>query len=351
MPQETKQWLLANPPKGETTYTGPSPTFTLTTTTLPNPTTDQILVKTLYLSNDPAQRGWISADIDPARLYAPPVKQGEVMRAYGICEVVSSQSESLKPGQLVFGTPGWAQYAVLNAKEVRPVQADESAGIRATHFIGALGGPGLTAWYGLFDIARATKEDAIVVSGAAGAVGNLVVQIAKHVLGAKKVIGIAGGEKKCKWVESLGADVCVDYKAADFKEKLWEATEGFVEVYFDNVGGEVLELMLQRMKRQGRIAACGAVATYNDMTGAGVKNWFEIISNRLEVKGFIVIDAMVEGKTGPMLQKIIENVKAGKIKIGEDSETVVPTPFEEVPKTWQMLFSGGNTGKLVTQLQ
>lgn len=273
------------------------------------------------------------------------------MRAYGICEVISSQADNLKPGQLVFGTSGWAQYAVLNAKEVRAIQVDEKAGIRATHFIGALGGPGLTAWYGLLDIARATKDDVIVVSGAAGAVGNIVVQIAKHVLGAKKVIGIAGGDKKCRWVESLGADVCVDYKAADFKEKLWQATEGFVEVYFDNVGGEVLELMLQRMKKQGRIAACGAVATYNELSSAGVKNWFEIISNRLEVKGFIVLDAMLEGKTGPMLQKIIENVKAGKIKIGEDSETVVPTAFEDVPKTWQMLFTGGNTGKLVTQLK
>ena len=276
MPQQTLQWILSNHPKGETTTTGPNPTFTLTSTTLPTPQKDQVLLKVLYLSNDPAQRGWISADIDPARLYAPPVKKGDVMRAYGICEVVSSQSDTLKPGQLVFGTTGWTQYAVLDAKDLRPIQVDEKAGIRATHFIGALGGPGLTAWYGLFDIARATKEDAIVVSGAAGAVGNLVVQIAKHVLGAKRVIGIAGGEKKCRWVESLGADVCVDYKAGDFKEKLWKATEGFVEVYFDNVGGEVLELMLSRMKKNGRIAACGAVATYNDMASAGVKNWFEV---------------------------------------------------------------------------
>lgn len=351
MPQQTRRWVLSNPPLAEPQYDGPNPTFALETVTLPSLSSNQILVKTLHLSNDPAQRGWIAPDVDPARLYVPPVKKGDVMRAFGICEVVESTAENLKPGQLVYATCGWAEYAVLGAGEVRPVQADEKAGIKATHFIGALGGPGLTAWYGLLDIARATKDDAIVVSGAAGAVGNMVVQIAKHVLGAKRVIGIAGGEKKCKWVESLGADVCVDYKAADFKEKLWEATEGFVEVYFDNVGGEVLELMLSRMKKHGRIAACGAVATYNNMSSAGVKNWFEIISNRLEVKGFIVLDAASEGKTGPMLQKIIENIKAGKIKIGEDSETVVPTAFEDVPKTWNLLFTGGNTGKLVTEIK
>jgi NADPH-dependent curcumin reductase CurA len=152
-------------------------------------------------------------------------------------------------------------------------------------------------------------------------------------------------------VESLGADVCVDYKSPTFKEDLKKATEGFVEVYFDNVGGEILELMLQRLKRHGRIAACGAVSTYNNLQGAGIKNWFEIITNRLEVKGFIVTDAIEAGKTGTMIQKIVEKIKEGKIKIGEDSETVVPTKFEDIPKTWTMLFSGGNQGKLVTKLE
>lgn len=123
-----------------------------------------------------------------------------------------------------------------------------------------------------------------------------------------------------------------------------------MEVYFDNVGGEILELMLQRMKRHGRISACGAVSTYNNLESAGIKNWFEIIINRLEVKGFIITDAIEAGKTGPMIQKIVEKVKEGKITIGADSETVVPTKFEDIPKTWTMLFSGGNQGKLVTEI-
>ncbi|KAF2107171.1 hypothetical protein BDV96DRAFT_306705 [Lophiotrema nucula] len=348
--QQTRRWILANPPKADAVLEGSNSTFKLETINLPALSDNQVLVKVQYMSNDPAQRGWIQHDVDPARLYTEPVKKGEVMRAFGIGEVIESTAENFKKGQLVMGTTGWTEYAVLNAKEARPIQPDESAGIRATHFIGALGGPGLTAYYGLIDIVRTTAEDTVVVSGAAGATGSMVVQIAKHIIGCKKVIGIAGGEKKCRWVESLGADICVDYKAPDFKEQLNKATEGFVEVYFDNVGGEILDLMLSRVKRFGRIAACGAVATYNSMGESGIKNWFEIIINRIEVRGLIVTDAVVSGKTGPMLQKMLAAIKEGKIKIGPESETVVPTKFEDVVKTWTLLFSGGNQGKLVTEI-
>ncbi|KAF2248471.1 NAD(P)-binding protein [Trematosphaeria pertusa] len=349
--QQTRQWILANPPTKDPILSGPNATFNLETTTLPSPGANQVLVKTLYLSNDPAQRAWIQLNTDPARLYTTPVTKGEVMRAFGVCEVVESNAPNLKPGQLVSCVPGWSEYAVLDAKDCRPIQPDEKAGIRPTHFIGALGGPGLTAYYGLVDVVRAQPEDAVVVSGAAGATGNMVVQIAKHIVGCRRVIGIAGGEAKCRWVESLGADICVDYKAPDFKEQLWKATEGFVEIYFDNVGGDILDLMLKRVKRFGRIAACGAIARYNDPEAGGLKNWMEIIVNRIEVRGFIVTDAITAGKSGPMVQKIVEKIKEGKIKIGEDSETVVPTRFEDVPKTWRMLFEGGNQGKLVTEIK
>lgn len=348
--QKTRQWILANPPAGDPVLSGDNATFSLETKTLPALSSDQVLLKVHYLSNDPAQRGWIDAAADPERLYVAPVVKGEPMRAFGVSEIIESKSDNLKVGQLVLATTGWSEYAVLDAKEVRPVQPDEKAGIKPTHFIGALGITGLTAYYGLVDVVGTKAEDTVVVSGAAGATGSMVVQIAKHVLGCKRIIGIAGGEKKCKWVESLGADVCLDYKSKTFKEDLWKATEGFVEVYFDNVGGEILEFMLQRLKRFGRIAACGAVSTYNNLEGAGIKNWSEIIINRLEVKGFIVTDALEAGKTGPMIQKIVEKIKEGKIQIGEGNETVVPTKFEDIPKTWIMLFSGGNQGKLVTEI-
>ncbi|KAF1847411.1 NAD(P)-binding protein [Cucurbitaria berberidis CBS 394.84] len=349
--QKTRQWKLSNPPQENAVLEGENTTFALETTTLPSPGPEQLLVKTLFLSNDPAQRGWIQKDVDAERLYTKPVVKGEVMRAHGIAEVVESNVDSLKKGQLVMGSLGWTEYAVVGAKEVRPIQADESAGIRPTHFIGALGGPGLTAYYGLIDVVRATASDTVVVSGAAGATGSMVVQIAKHIVGCKRIIGIAGGDKKCRWVESLGADVCIDYKAPSWKEDLKKATEGFVEVYFDNVGGEILDLMLTRIKRHGRIAACGAVATYNSRGDFGVKNWTEIVTNRIEVRGFIVFDAIDAGKAGPYIQELIKKVKEGKIQIGPETETVVPTKFEDVPKTWTLLFNGGNTGKLVTQIK
>lgn len=349
--QQAKQWVLSNPPHADPVLEGDNATFKLETTTLPEVGADQVLVKILYLSNDPAQRGWIEKDMDPERLYVPPVQKGEVMRAFGIGEVIESNVDSLKKGTLVTGSLGWTDYAVVKADEVRPVAADEKSGIRVTNYLGSLGATGLTAYYGIADIARAKPEDTVVVSGAAGATGSMVVQIAKHLIGCKKVIGIAGGEKKCKWVESLGADICVDYKAASFKEDLKKATEGYVEVYFDNVGGEILDLMLSRIKRFGRIAACGAISIYNSMGETGVKNWFEIIANRIEVRGFIVLDAMTSGKAGPMLGAITQGVKDGKIKIDPESETIVPTKFEDVPKTWTTLFSGGNQGKLITEIK
>jgi NADPH-dependent curcumin reductase CurA len=350
--QQTRQWILANPPTADPVLEGSESTFSLQTTTLPTPGANQALVKNLYFSNDPAQRGWIQKDMDPERLYTAPVLKGEVMRSYAIAEVVESTVDTLKKGQLVMGTFGWTEYAVVNAAEARPIQADASAGIRPTHFIGALGGPGLTAYNGLIDVARATKDDVVVVSGAAGATGSMVVQLAKNVIGCKKVIGIAGGEKKCRWVESLGADVCVDYKSSSFTADLKKATEGFVQVYFDNVGGEILDLMLTRLAKNGRVAACGAVATYNSLgQGGGIKNWFEVIANRIEVKGFIVTDAVMAGKAPAWIGELVKGVKEGKIQIGPETETVVPTKFEDVPKTWTMLFKGGNTGKLVTEVK
>lgn len=348
--QKTRQWILSNPPENDPVLSGSETTFSLQETTLPVPGADQALVKTLYFSNDPAQRGWIQKGIDPERLYVPPVNKGEIMRSFAIAEVVESNAESLKKGQLVMGTLGWTEYAVASVKELRPINADEASGIRPTHFLGTLGGTGLTAYNGLIDVAHATKDDIVVVSGAAGATGSIVVQLAKNVIGCKKVIGIAGGEKKCRWVESLGADVCIDYKSKSFKEDLLKATEGLVQVYFDNVGGEILDLMLTRLAKHGRIAACGSVATYNAPGSQGLKNWFEIIANRIEIKGFIVVDAIEQGKAPGWIGELIKGVKEGKIQIGPETETVVKTKFEDVPKTWMMLFEGGNTGKLVTQI-
>ena len=151
-------------------------------------------------------------------------------------------------------------------------------------------------------------------------------------------------------MEGLGADICVNYKKANFKQDLIEATDGFVEVYFDNVGGDILDLILTRMKKGGRIAACGAITDYNKSEKSGLKNWFEVISNRIEIKGFITSDFVAEGKAPDAVKELVTAAKEGKIKVGDENETVVDTNFEDIPKTWMLLFEGANTGKLITKL-
>jgi len=347
-PTETRQWLLANNPTDLPQLSGTNPTFELKTDSLPSLQDEQVIVKALYISNDPAQRGWITKNINPERLYVPPVPQGAVMRARAVAEVLESKSSNFKKGDRVLADSGWAQYAVLNAKECQAV--DTSAGVSPTHYLGAFGLTGLTAYYGTKIIARAGPDDTVVVSGAAGATGSMVVQIAKHMLGCKKVVGLAGNDDKCKWVESLGADICLNYKKPDFKKELIAATEGYVEVYFDNVGGEILDLMLTRMKKEGRVAACGAVSNYNTSDPTGLKNWSEVILQRIEIKGFIVLDFLAQGKGPDAVKELVQAFKQGKIKVDDASETVVDTKFEDIPKTWMTLFEGGNTGKLVTKL-
>ncbi|KAL9085720.1 MAG: hypothetical protein Q9165_007469 [Trypethelium subeluteriae] len=350
-PSSTRQWILANLPTRDPVLSGPNPTFTLQTNALPSLDATSVLVKTLYFSNDPAQRGWIQKDIDPARLYTTPVPANAPMRSLFIGEIVTAGSATqLRPGQLVTGQSSWTEYAVLSEAELRVLET--SPGISPTVFIGALGGPGLTAYYALLDVVRLSAEDGlVVVSGAAGAVGSVAVQVAKKMVGVKRVVGIAGSEEKCRWVESLGADVCLNYKNASFEEDLKRATEGDADVFLDNVGGEILDLMLSRMKTFGRIAACGSISTYNRYGEAiGMKNWYEIISNRLEVRGFIVTDAIVNGKAKGFLEALTLAIKEGKLKLDEGSETIVETKFEDVPRTWMRLFEGKNQGKLITKL-
>ncbi len=347
-PAQTRQWILTNKPTDLPELSGPNATFTLETNPLPALKDNQVLVKTIHLSNDPAQRGWITKGVNPERLYVPPVPEGAVMRAGAIAEILESKSAKHKKGDMVLASSGWAEYSVQEAKECQALE--QIPGLSITQYLGAFGMTGMTAYYGTKIIARAGPDDTVVVSGAAGATGSMVVQIAKKIIGCKKVIGIAGTDEKCKWVESLGADICLNYKASDFRKQLRAATEGYVEVYFDNVGGSILDLMLTRMKKWGRVAACGAVAEYNKSDPTGLKNWHEIISNRIEIKGFIIFDFLAQGKGPQAVGELVQAWKEGKIQVGEANETVVETKFEDVPKTWMSLFEGSNTGKLVTKL-
>ena len=348
-PVSTRQWIVTNQPLDEVQLDGPNPTFTLQTHPIPPLGPDQVLLKSLYYSNDPAQRPWIQKGLDPKRLYTDPVLEGEVMRAYCIAEVIASSSDTLPNGTHCITDHGWTEYAVVNAKGCRPLQ--DVPGLSETHFLGALGSTGLTAYYGTKIIGEVGPNDTVVVSGAAGGTGSMVVQIAKKMLGCKRVVAMAGTDEKCRWVESLGADVCLNYKESDFFKKLDKETDGFVEVFFDNVGGDILDKMLTRMKVEGRVLACGAISSYNEAKKKGPKNWVEITMNRLTVKGFIVTDFIASGKVPQARNEMVEAFKQGKLKIASENETVVDTKFEDVPKTWLKLFAGGNTGKLITKLK
>lgn len=347
MPQQSKQWVVNAHPEGLPTTTGANPTFKLTEKTVPEVQDGQVLLKNLYFSNDPAQRTWISEYEDESRLYVAPVKPGSNMRAGAIAEVVESKASNLKKGDHVIGASNeWVQYAVVDAKGLSALQPLPN-NLPITHYHGALGLTGLTAYHGLVDVGKASKDDVLVVSGAAGATGSMVVQIAKKMIGVKKVIGLAGGPKKCEWVKKLGADECIDYKTADWKEKLAKAATGST-LYYDNVGGEILDLMLTRLEKFGRVIACGSISTYNDSgKSAGPENWFQIITMSLSVQGFIVLshaDKFAESRAA-----LVKALEEGKLDISE-GEHVVDTKFEDVPKTWLQLFEGGNTGKLVTKL-
>lgn len=185
IPTTTRQWLLREKPTQLPELDGDHATFKLTTTNLPSLGSSQVLVQTIYLSNDPAQRGWIAADADPERLYVPPHQIGDPMGSFAVAKVLESTSDDFQPGSLVLGKTDWAEYAVLDAKDCQ--LAEPLPGLRPSHYLGSLGLPGVTAYYGLVEIVKTTKEDTVVVSGAAGATGSMAVQIAKRIIGCKRV--------------------------------------------------------------------------------------------------------------------------------------------------------------------
>ncbi|KAF5022205.1 hypothetical protein F66182_5792 [Fusarium sp. NRRL 66182] len=344
----TKQWVLVNKPAGEPVLSGPDATFKLQTVTLPELEDGQILVKVQYLSNDTGLRNFIQSTVAPERFYVPTVPVGSPMRSGIIAEVVESRSDKFKVGHLCmdFHLGTWSEYAILEAEQSQAL-APLPNNLPVTHFLGAFGASGLAAYTGLYYAGEAKPEHTIVISAAAGATGSMAIQIASKILGAKRVIGIAGSDDKCEWVKSIGAHECINYKSPTFLEDLKAVTPDEVDVYFDNVGGHVLDAMLTRVKRHGHIAVCGAVSSYNSDEAMGLKNWFEIISSRITVRGFIMLDYM--DKVPGILGELIGATADGRIKL-EQAETVVEAPIEQQPEVWMRLFSGGNQGKLLTKL-
>lgn len=343
----TKQWIVSARAAGAPTTSGPNATFKLQTVELPPLAEGQILAQVRYFSNDAGIRTFIGCTVDDDRMYTPPVPIGTPMRSGIIGEVLESKSPKFNPGDFVVEFGGsWSERVVLDDATVE-LLAPLPAGLSITHYLGAFGGTGVTAHIGLLHVAEAKPEHTIVVSAAAGATGSMVVQVAVKLLGAKRVVGIAGGEEKCAWVRDyLGAHACINYKSPTFAADLKAATPDEVDVFFDNVGGAVLDTVLSRMKKYGVVAVCGSVSTYSSEEPMALRNWFEVVSQRLTIKGFFIFDHF--DKVPKVREELINAAADGRVKT--DIENVTPATIEEVPNIWADALKGGSTGKSVTKL-
>jgi NADPH-dependent curcumin reductase CurA len=311
--------------------------FELATVAAATPGPGEALVQVQYLSLDPAMRGWMN----DVKSYVPPVGLGEVMRALGVGRVVASNDPALAVGDTVSGLLGVQDYAVQKAAHLQKIDARLAP---LPRFLGVLGMPGLTAYFGLLDVGQPKAGETVVVSGAAGAVGAVVGQIAK--IKGCQVVGIAGGGDKCRYlVDELGFDAAIDYKQSDVRAELKRHAPKGIDVYFDNVGGDILDIALSQLARGARIPLCGAISQYN-ITGPvqGPKNYMSLLVNRARMEGLVVID---------YVQRYAEGVRAmagwmaeGKLKARED----IVDGLETFPETLLKLFRGENFGKLVLKV-
>jgi NADPH-dependent curcumin reductase len=305
---------------------------------VPAPGEGEALARVRYLSIDPTIRTWM----DDAPGYLPPISLGEVVRSGGIVEIMESNTEDFAPGDLAFGFSGWQDYVLASkAGGYQPLPE----GVSPTIALSVLGVTGMTAYFGLLDVGRMKEGDVVLVSGAAGATGSTVGQIAK-IKQAGKVIGIAGGPEKCRHiVEELGFDEAIDYKNESVSARLREAAPEGIDLYFDNVGGEILDACLAQLALRGTIVLCGAIASYNDRRGSvGVHNTSNLIIKRGRMEGFLILDYFdrLDGARAEMATWLGE----GKLK---SSEHIVDG-LEHAPDALNLLFTGGNTGKVIVKV-
>jgi NADPH-dependent curcumin reductase CurA len=299
----------------------------------------EALVKVRYVSIDPTIRTWM----DDAPGYLPPIGIDEVIRAGGIGEVVESRNDAYPVGQMLFGVTGWQDYVIADSAE-RAMQPIPD-GVPPTIALGVLGLTGVTAYFGLIDVGGVKEGDVVVVSGAAGATGSTAGQIAK-IKGAKKVVGIAGGAEKCAYiVDELGFDEAIDYKNEKVAARLHEACPEGIDLYFDNVGGSILNDCLGNLAMRGRVVLCGAISGYNHGgPPPGPSNYINLLIRRGRMEGFIVLDFFPRL---PEAQAALAGwLGEGKLK---SSEHVVEG-LERCPDALNLLFTGGNTGKVMVKL-
>lgn len=310
--------------------------FRIVESPVPQPGENEILVRNEYLSLDPYMRG----RMNDVKSYAKKVELGEVMVGGTVGEVIESRNAKFKVGDKVLGAFGWQLYGVSDGTGVQKISDTR---IPITAYLGVVGMPGVTAYIGLMDIGQPKAGETVVVSAASGAVGSVVGQLAK--IHGCRAVGIAGGADKCRYVvEELGFDACVDYKAGRLHEDLKDATPGGIDVYFENVGGEILDAVLRRVNPFARIPLCGLVSQYNATDPYGVKNFASLLVNRVKVQGFIVSDHM--GRWPAALKDLSQWVAEGRLKYRESVAQGLPN----APSAFIGLLSGKNFGKQLVKL-
>jgi NADPH-dependent curcumin reductase len=312
-------------------------TWDLRTSATPVPADGEVLVDISHISLDPAMRGWINE----GRSYIEPVGIGDVMRAGGVGTVAASHDPAFTVGDAVYGVLGVQTQGVFAAKDLTKIDASLAP---LPRFLGGLGMPGMTAYFGLLDVGVHKPGDVVVVSGASGAVGALVGQIAK--LRGSRVIGLAGGKEKCDYcVEELGFDACIDYKSENVPARLKELCPKRIDIYFDNVGGAILEACMDRLNKGARVVICGAISQYNNMREMQApRNYIQLLINSARMEGFVVFDfakRYAEGQTA-----MAGWMQSGQIKFKED----IQEGIARFPEVLNMLFTGENFGKLVLKL-
>lgn len=328
-----QQVILEKRPSGRVTVD----CFRLIESPIPSLVEDEVLIANHWLSLDPYMRGRISGE----KSYAQGVQPGELMVGGTIGQVVESRSEHLKPGDWVLGATGWQTYAVEKAKKL--IKLDPTPNVPLTAYLGVAGMPGITAWVGLMTICEPKAGETVVVDAASGAVGSVVGQLAKEI--GCRVVGIAGGPDKCKYVvDELGFDACIDHRSADFSRQLDEALPAGIDCVFENVGGAIFEQLLVRMNTFGRIALCGMISEI-DGTPHTFQSLRAVLVNRLKLQGFIVSDHL---KQWPEIRtQLLQRVANGKIKYRE----TVTDGLENAPAALVGLFYGKNFGKQLVKLR
>jgi NADPH-dependent curcumin reductase len=329
---KNRQWLLARRPDGAIK----DGDFDFVETEAPAPGDGQVLVRNLMLSCDPTQRGWIAFDT-----YLPAVRIGEVVRSIGAGRIEASNHPDFTVGDIVSGLVGWQDYVVMNPKG----QLNKlPPGIALELAMSALGLTGMTAYFGLLEVGRPAPGETVVVSGAAGATGSVVGQIAK--IKGCRAIGIAGGPEKCRWLtDEAGFDGAIDYKAENVPARLKELCPKGIDIFFDNVGGDILDAALARLAMRGRVVLCGGIATYNATEPPpGPKNYLNLVVQRGRMEGFIILDYLP--RASEAIGALAGWVQAGKIKNKVD----VQRGLENAPAALRRLFEGRNEGKQLLRI-